>query len=178
MSNGVTINPDTVYTQLYFEMRRYRDYELSVATWWTTMLLALLSGIIWGQGGSPGLLHELLQDVSVKGVLTGLVILLGIGILHALHYTNVRYNTLRASCDTNFSEPPFIEELRDLIRHGKAWTPLKSIVIIISALVSGIVFVLWYKTNPQVGIIFGGGWLLLALGYWFGCRSEQLRKPQ
>jgi len=36
---------------MYQEMRRYRDYELTVATWYTTILLAVLGFVLSGLSG-------------------------------------------------------------------------------------------------------------------------------
>lgn len=36
---------DAVYQELYAEMRRYRDYELTIATWYTTLLVGIAAGV-------------------------------------------------------------------------------------------------------------------------------------
>ncbi len=37
--------PDEVYSQLYHEMRRHRDYELTTSTWHMLLLLGVLGGV-------------------------------------------------------------------------------------------------------------------------------------
>ena len=36
------VSSDVVYSELYNESRRYRDYELTVSTWYTAILLSFL----------------------------------------------------------------------------------------------------------------------------------------
>src|SRR5262245_1630393 len=53
-SNGVSL--DTVYTQMHAELRRYRDHELTVATWFTAILLVMLGAVVaskYAAAGSP-----------------------------------------------------------------------------------------------------------------------------
>jgi hypothetical protein len=47
-------SPDTVYTQMCAELRSYRDDELRVATWFTSILLGILAAIVAGKYAAPG----------------------------------------------------------------------------------------------------------------------------
>ena len=40
------VSVDTVYSEMYNEMRRYRDYQFSNAKWHTTSFLALIGAIL------------------------------------------------------------------------------------------------------------------------------------
>jgi len=59
------VSADTVYTQTFTELRECREHELSVATWFTSILLVVLGAVIAGKyaytarsscapGGVPG----------------------------------------------------------------------------------------------------------------------------
>lgn len=165
-----------VYDQLYHEMRRHRDYELTVATWWATLLLALLSGIVWAKSQDWGLAKDLIEHSIAKSLLTAFVLAVGFGLLQALHYTNLRYNTWRTTCN-KFAEPEFVKEAAGKLRKHNCWTPLMTIVTIIIAIISGILLVLWYEqTWWALGLSVG--WACFALIYWWVLLCENLMEPR
>lgn len=45
---------ESIYSELCNELRRYRDYELTAATWYTAILLALLGFYASAKFGSGG----------------------------------------------------------------------------------------------------------------------------
>src|SRR5262245_21792080 len=51
-SNGVSL--DTVYTQMYAELRRYCDHELTVARWFTAILHAMLGAVVASKYAAAG----------------------------------------------------------------------------------------------------------------------------
>jgi hypothetical protein len=97
------VSPDAVYREMYTELRRYRDYELTVATWFTTILLALLAGVfVIGFGReyrSP--CHS---SISLVGTILGVfVLILGLIGWRSSRYAGMRYDELRTF--TNTLEP-------------------------------------------------------------------------
>ncbi len=46
MSDKEKICGDTVFRQLFIEMRRYRDLEHRIVTWWTTILVAIMAAFV------------------------------------------------------------------------------------------------------------------------------------
>lgn len=168
------VNRDAVYAQLYFEMRRYRDYELTAATWWTALLVAILSGLLWisaASGAAQNILVPILRDFRVKTLMTVPLFLFGLGILHALHYTNLRYQVLRRFCDKEL-EPAYSVELKKALGNS-CWKPLDTIVCTIAALVFCIIVMIWW---PSWGwaVTIGVAWAMLALLYWW---RHHCKKP-
>ena len=81
------ISDDCYYQEMYQEMRRYRDYELTAATWYTTMLLAILGFIVSKD-------HGILDD-KYKYSIMGLSMLIGFGGAFSVHYVSLRYRQIR-----------------------------------------------------------------------------------
>jgi hypothetical protein len=48
------VSLDALYNQMHSELRSYRDHELRVATWFTSILLAILAAIVAGKYAAPG----------------------------------------------------------------------------------------------------------------------------
>lgn len=61
-------------------MRRYRDYHLNVATWYTVILLAVFGEILTVKFGSvqPGLSQLLSTNLAVKILIAVFTTLIGI----------------------------------------------------------------------------------------------------
>lgn len=171
MCNQDTPDANYLYTQMYTEMRRYRDYETTVATWWATLLLALLGGLIAAQGNRcpPGLAENLLKQCCIKAFLTLAVVSIGAGLLHALHYTNIRYNTLRHECNIYFKDPQELKRIGTTLRtEHKGWTPLYTIVLIVITLIGAILFVIWAGPCASAsGIVPASLWIGMAVWIWF-----------
>ncbi len=83
------LSVDTMYQQLYTEMRRYRDHEQGVVTWWTTILLAVVAGIIHFSTQGQGI-HYSVRVGLIVGVLS-----LSAAMTCLIAYTNRRYHDLR-----------------------------------------------------------------------------------
>jgi hypothetical protein len=75
-----SVSPDTVYSQLYANLRSHREHELRVTTWFTMILLTILASVIAGKyaaSGSPlGVALE--RCPSLKWFLAAVPILLGV----------------------------------------------------------------------------------------------------
>ena len=82
---------DTVYSEMYAEMRRFRDYELSSASWYTAMLLALLGGLfLYSTTEEPALTVDLVKTIAI--LLAAVLCAAG---WFAVGYSWARYRELR-----------------------------------------------------------------------------------
>ena len=88
------VSSDIAYQELYQEMRRYRDYELSVSNWYTTILLAILGGILTAKyGGNLGL-EKLAREGLFKFVAVFIVLLIGISGMWSVYFSHRRHEHL------------------------------------------------------------------------------------
>ncbi len=83
------LSVDTMYQQLYTEMRRYRDHEQGVVTWWTTILLAVVAGMIHFSTQEQGIHY------GIRVVLVVSVVCVSSAMTCLIAYTNRRYLDLR-----------------------------------------------------------------------------------
>lgn len=130
-SDNHEVSRDAVYSELYEEMRRYRDYELTASTWYTAILVGILGSIIAAKflhDGSPSQLAEvlaqnssfraacdylkqgqiapafvLIQGYLFKLAIAAIVFIVGVASIHSIHYAHVRHEDLRSY--TNHMEP-------------------------------------------------------------------------
>jgi len=93
LANHDMASCDIVYQELYEEMRRYRDYELSVATWYTAILAAIFGVLIAIKPQLDSL------NCVVKSLIVALILLLGISSLYSICYAHKRYNQRREIAD-------------------------------------------------------------------------------
>jgi hypothetical protein len=176
------IDAKVAYEQIFHEMRRYRDYELTVATWWNTVLLALFSGIIWAKSQAAGnFAYTLSQSWTANFLLTAFVLAMGAGILHSLRYTSVRYSTWRSTIN-QFEEPDLVKETAQILQNHNCWKPLYTIVGTTISIVSGILILLWYTgplnpdwyDKPPAVIVLPLIWILFSFIYW-GISADNLK---
>jgi hypothetical protein len=73
------VSPDTLYSQLAAELRWHRDRELSVAVWFTSILLVFLGAVVAWKYAAPGypLGVALERCSSLKSCLAVVPVLLG-----------------------------------------------------------------------------------------------------
>ncbi len=138
------VSVDTMYEQLYIEMRRYRDHEQWVATWYTTILLAILAAAMhsWTKDGSQELLHAM-HYWHIMCIAIGLG-LLSYAMTWLILYTNRRYNDLRAHVKKyydNIAQPRF--DLARMWPRGYVRT-LIPLWIVTLACWGLLYYVLWY----------------------------------
>lgn len=84
------VSSDIVYQELYQEMRRYRDYELSVSTWYTAILLAILGGVFTAKYGDLGL-AQLANECVIKFIAAFIVLIVGGSGLYSIWFSYRRY---------------------------------------------------------------------------------------
>ncbi len=99
MDDKNKVSADTAFEQLFIEMRRYRDLEHRIVTWWTTILLAIMAAFV-GFGGDRVQLSWV-----VKGFGIVFVVALGFVMWRLVKHSNVRYRQLRAKSE----KPPYCE---------------------------------------------------------------------
>ena len=87
------VSKETVYEQLYAEMRRHRDYQMVITGWYTTLVLAAIGGLI---ALSSAWAH---MEVSLKWFLGVFFACAGLGISYVVWYSHDRYKQLRTYAD-------------------------------------------------------------------------------
>jgi hypothetical protein len=90
---------DTVYREMYAEMRRFRDYQFKSSFWYSALLVAAL-GYILGNTAFSGRLATLVWLKIIVVLLAGAIA--GIS-CYLIWYSDQRYNQLRTW--TNGMEP-------------------------------------------------------------------------
>lgn len=95
------VSRDTVYSEMYAEMRRFRDYHLNVASWYTVILLAILTAVLTMKFGSgqPGIFQRLGTNLLVKISILVFATLLGMSSCRSIRYASKRYDELRKYVD-------------------------------------------------------------------------------
>lgn len=105
MDDGSEVSRDTVYSELYNEMRRFRDYEFTSSTWYTALQIAILGFVLsvrFGYEDKPSRLAVLLTENCAAKV--GVIVLTGLvcaAALYLVHYSVNRYFWLRSWVDEN-----------------------------------------------------------------------------
>lgn len=114
---GDNVKADTVYREMYTEMRRYRDYELNIAKWYSTFSLGYFGAVYFllhSQGGKE------LRDTLAIGcggklllvILGGIICLAG---AYSSWYATDRYDHLRQKV-TEVLEPDWSKSFKPPIR--------------------------------------------------------------
>ncbi len=99
MRNGkislkLAASPDARYAEAHAEKRSYRDYELTFATWYTAVLLAVLGGVVTAKfGDAAPALQPFLNAYSVVGwIAAGLAAVVGLSACYCQWYVARRYD--------------------------------------------------------------------------------------
>ncbi len=99
------INDETIYSERYNEMRRFRDYELTVSTWYSAILLAILGSIASEKFNQKSLLFiHLNSNLTYQVFIASAVVIIGLCFVYSLCYVSFRYQELRTYM-TEFIEP-------------------------------------------------------------------------
>ena len=126
------VDVNTVYSEMYTEMRRFRDYELRVSTWYTTILVAIV-GFLAKQRFDEVIEAESMAPLSQKSVWESVLVLIIITALafascFSVWYASRRYFTLRDWMNENL-EPEWTKSLR-----GKATVGPRHVIYIVQLL--------------------------------------------
>lgn len=98
---------DSRYEQIYIEMRRHRNHELSTATWFSSILLAINWGLITFITSERGLTFlktiPFCTITKLKHILATTMIIITFAATYNIWYSHSQYKNLRAY--TNQLEP-------------------------------------------------------------------------
>ena len=127
MANKNQIQVDTVYQEMYQEMRRYRDYELTSSTWYTAFLIAILGFLITTIHGDNQQFIELRLILTTNlyvQILTALmIVILGLASLYSVRYVNLRYQEITHyifdNPETEYFRPESIKKFISKTRNKK-----------------------------------------------------------
>lgn len=88
---------NTVYTELYAELRRYRDYEFTSSTWYSALLLAILGFLVASRFGDTAPRFALLLETScaAKVLFVAVAALIAGTSTFLVWYSYARYQELR-----------------------------------------------------------------------------------
>jgi uncharacterized membrane protein len=92
------VQVDTIYQEMYQEMRRYRDYELTSSTWYTAFLIAILGFLItvmYGEENFDKLQKILISNLGLQVLIWMMVTTLGLASIYAVRYVNLRYEEIK-----------------------------------------------------------------------------------
>jgi hypothetical protein len=139
---------DTVYSEMYTEMRRFRDYELRSSTWYTAILIAILGFIAnskYTAQTTPSGLALLLQGGIVARALVLLVVTaLGFASSFSVWYVSRRYHSLRQLVDAQLEPAWDHSNKRAPVLPERRLTPRHMIYMVQGLLVAcSYVLVLW-----------------------------------
>ncbi len=137
---------------MYQESRRYRDYELTASTWYTTILTAILGYIFSSQNNS------LLAIYLVKILVSALVVIIGSAGIFSVEYVHRRNEEINNYMKKNFklkylfNPNDFRFKPYDVIE----FTLLCLVLFIVGAVLNNVVF-------PMIFLLISlvkGKWLL------------------
>jgi uncharacterized membrane protein YidH (DUF202 family) len=134
------VSADIVYQEMYEEMRRFRDYELTSSNWYTAILLALTGVIltIKNTDGESSISVLLAQNSLLKFGLSFLaLILVTSGIFTAL-YASSRYYSIREWVNENLE--PTWKNFNPPVKRIK---PIHAIVFVQIVLAIIVIVTLW-----------------------------------
>lgn len=144
--------PDEVYSQLYQEMRRHRDYELTTSTWHMLLLLGILGLVLntvyGGNPYCPSVLAQWFIEHAWTQRLTAILFsVVAISCIFSISYSNTRYHDLRAF--TEHLEPKWKDTLN---RRKMKVTPVRIIYFILWLLMAvGNSLILWEQDLAEKG---------------------------
>jgi hypothetical protein len=137
------IQPSAVYSEMYNEMGRFRDYQFRSSTWYTALLLAILGFLIATRFGTTAPKFDQLvgQSCCVKFLIILLAVVIAAVSSYLIHYSNRRYRHLRHWTDEHlepeWKKKRFTVDERCLkphwIYHFTAWV-LVAIISVVTIL--------------------------------------------
>ena len=114
------VSPDIVYQEMYQELRRFRDYELTVSAWYTTILIAIAGAVFTSSN-----FQSLLSSWLLKIIISIVIILIAFSSINSILYVRSRYSQIRSFVDDTL-EPSW----KDLDPKNLKWIrPYKLILI-------------------------------------------------
>lgn len=135
------VSADIVYQEMYEEMRRFRDYELTSSNWHTAILLALAGVILTLKNTNEvtPISALLSQNSLFKLGLSFLAFILVSGGIFTALYASSRYNHMREWVNKNL-EPTW----KTYNPPSKRLKPIHAIVFVQTILAIIVVATLWF----------------------------------
>jgi len=131
--NKEILSIEVIYSELYSEMRRVRDHQITIGVWYTTTLLAVSSIFAFLRQTH----HMWLVDTLEKWSLAGILFIFAGGIYYLIWYEHTRYCELRKCVES-------IElEWKVRVRKPMKVRPPVIYTLIIGLLTSFIVLEIW-----------------------------------
>ncbi|MCX9076077.1 MAG: hypothetical protein OIN88_15745 [Candidatus Methanoperedens sp.] len=123
------VSKDTVYSEFYNEMRRFRDYELTASTWYMAILLAITGFILSAKFDSGQSTQSNLSQlfIAYRSHIFFLIIIIGGSALFSICYATRRYRELRDYADGNL-EPEWKKKTFKHRKH-KYFNPRNAIIL-------------------------------------------------
>lgn len=122
------VTPDAVYTELYTEMRRFRDYEVNISTWYTTILAAVLGGLLLILTGNNKEIYSFFTEyIYLKCIIAFFTICITFCSIFSVRYVSARYKVLRDYVKNNLEPDDSLEiESKGSIKpvHGLIFTQI------------------------------------------------------
>jgi hypothetical protein len=137
VKDGWPVGADVVYAEMYQEMRRIRDYELSFAKWSMTLLISVAGGFL--ALTSRGLPPTRGLRFSVYVVLC----IIASGASSVVWYAHTRYEEMRKFMD---SQEPIWQIFNDE-REKRIWKPYLVTQILIWALLIATIALVYFVPN-------------------------------
>ena len=143
INNSDEVSKDTVYSELYAEMRRHRDCEITISTWYMVILLGISGAILSVKFGSnyPELSQFLNNSWRIRSLITLFVLLIGFSGWYSAKFASQRYHELRES--TDILEPKWKKENFTTPKKKKI-TPLCLILLTYFSLIAVIIIIIWF----------------------------------
>ena len=133
---------EVVYSELHNELRRYRDYELTVATWYTAIFVAFLGFVVSAKYGEGPALAKFIQSGSVQVSMSVISIMLGAGSLCSIRWASRRHHEIR-NIVYELLEPQWVKDALKPILNQKGIRPRHFIYIVQLSLVVATWLVIW-----------------------------------
>jgi hypothetical protein len=171
--DSVTVN--TVYSEMYNEIRRCRDYEMTASTWYTAILLGVLVAIVSAKyGDQTSDLKKALQDnLTVQGFLALIYTLVGGLSIYSIRYMNLLGDNLRKYVNT--LEPLWHNFRVDYLKKRRV-SPFCALAITQAVVVLGGVFIVCLQPQDYCRSVVAMAISLLILVAFFFCLPNW-RKP-
>ncbi len=126
-SKNTEVSDESIYSELCNELRRYRDYELTAATWYTAILLALLAFYASAKFGSDG---EYVRSLAASILVLSLSTVLGFSSCYSVWFAHWRYSDIRDIVREKHLEPKWVVDAFKKITDKKAIPPRYLIYLI------------------------------------------------
>jgi heme/copper-type cytochrome/quinol oxidase subunit 2 len=105
-----TVSIEAVYSQLYSEMRRARDHQVTIAAWYTTILLTINGALLFLKRDQSPIPLSNLEKWAVSIVL----VILTVGVCYLFWFEHIRYCEYRRCAQS--MEPEWKLEGRRALR--------------------------------------------------------------